>query len=525
MSPTKSRNKSKKLAGNSARPPQNNVATNPKKSGCSDPTPGLEILSSSPDSSSSPDHENSGSPIGALLLGSEPDSVSNNGSCYSGEEDPKEVTKTTATRLPDNLHVTVSGLDSDRREKIRLKNEKKHARQRERRAQELHERCCGFLMSRKLESLSQQIVAMGFSKDRATMALMMNDGKVEESVNWLFEGNGDDNGDQGDKDDGESSIPEKRNLGLKIEISDELAEIAALEVRFKCSKQEIERAVVNCEGDLAKATEVLASQKPEQPTPPPPPPLPPQANFELGVDVAAVPRQRMIHYSDPVNRNFQNQRWGNHGYGYNNPSLFQSPKFQQQHSQFMNSNQYPVQNSNTYSSTARWYSSNVPFQNHNHHHLHHRPSSYKETPFLFSGPNPMEASAGTRMGGGSSRSSEYQSFPSSSNLPSLAAPSSLGLFDSWGSPTSQVDWNSGGLMPNFDYTSIDWSLDSRLLPSKSRRMWLGLSSLLISNGSSASGNGGMEAPSSAPGLRDWTSPFAQKDMFSLSRQFVTSPSL
>ncbi|KAL2510947.1 Ubiquitin-associated/translation elongation factor EF1B protein [Abeliophyllum distichum] len=72
-------------------------------------------------------------------------------------------------------------------DKIRQKNERKHQRQKERRAQELHERCSGYLMSRKLEKLAQQLVAMGFSQERATMALILNEGRVEESVAWLFE--------------------------------------------------------------------------------------------------------------------------------------------------------------------------------------------------------------------------------------------------------------------------------------------------------------------------------------------------
>ncbi|KAK6144133.1 hypothetical protein DH2020_020953 [Rehmannia glutinosa] len=58
----------------------------------------------------------------------------------------------------------VPGADNDKREKIRQKNEK-HQRQKERRAQELHERCSGYLMSRKLEALAQQIVAMGGRKN------------------------------------------------------------------------------------------------------------------------------------------------------------------------------------------------------------------------------------------------------------------------------------------------------------------------------------------------------------------------
>ncbi|KAA8537370.1 hypothetical protein F0562_026943 [Nyssa sinensis] len=144
--------------------------------------------------------EHSGSSQGTAP---EYDSVSNNGSCSGESEDHKEKTAGTPPR-----QETIPGSDNDKREKIRQKNERKHQRQRERRAQELHERCSGYLMSRKLEALSQQLMAMGFSAERATLALMLNEGRVEESVSWLFEG---------------SEEAQKKDLGsgvnLKIDIS------------------------------------------------------------------------------------------------------------------------------------------------------------------------------------------------------------------------------------------------------------------------------------------------------------------
>ncbi|CAN4100706.1 unnamed protein product [Withania somnifera] len=181
---------------------------------------------------------------------SEYDSVSNNGSWSGESEDHKEKMSNPLSRTE-----TVPGSDNDKREKIRQKNEKKHQRQKERRAQELHERCCGYLMSRKLEALAQQLVAMGFPSERATMALILNEGRVEESVSWLFEG-----GEEADKH-------EEHNLdgggNLKIDISVELARITEMEIRYKCSKQEVERTLVACEGDLDKAEETLRSQKQE----------------------------------------------------------------------------------------------------------------------------------------------------------------------------------------------------------------------------------------------------------------------
>ncbi|XP_023537196.1 uncharacterized protein LOC111798347 [Cucurbita pepo subsp. pepo] len=190
--------------------------------------------------------DHSSSPRGTA---SDFDLSSNNGSCSGESEDPKEKTVDSS-----NHQERASGCDHEKREKIRLKNEKKHQRQKEKRAQELHERCKGYLMSRKLEALSQQLVTMGFSPERATMALMLNEGKLEESVSWLFEGNEE---EARNKDTANST-----SVGnLKIDISSELAHISALEARYKFSKQEVERAVVACGGDLGKAEGMLRDQK------------------------------------------------------------------------------------------------------------------------------------------------------------------------------------------------------------------------------------------------------------------------
>ncbi|KAK1418905.1 hypothetical protein QVD17_28056 [Tagetes erecta] len=190
---------------------------------------------------------------GNLVTGIGYDTVSNNGSWSGESEDHKDKASQASTRQD-----TIPGVDNDKREKIRQKNEKKHQRQKERRAQELHEKCSGYLMSRKLESLAQQLVAMGFSSERATMALILNEGRVEQSVAWLFEGGEDSN-----------NIPEHNNIdggaNLKIDISEELAQITEMEIKFKCSKQEIERAIVACEGDIDQAVETLKAQKQEQP--------------------------------------------------------------------------------------------------------------------------------------------------------------------------------------------------------------------------------------------------------------------
>ncbi|PSR95425.1 Radixin like, partial [Actinidia chinensis var. chinensis] len=224
----------------------------------------FHTLETAPLSSASPLHINSpfrniddtddhsGNSLGA---GMEYDTVSNNGSWSGESEDHKE-----RTSHPPHRQEAMPVADNDKREKIRQKNEKKHQRQKEKRAQELHERCSGFLMSRKLEGLAQQLVSMGFSLEQATMALILNEGSVEESVTWLFE--------SGKEVDKHQELDEGN---LKIDISEELAHIADMEIRFKCSKQEVERAIVACEGDLEKAAETLRVQKQDHTAAPPKP--------------------------------------------------------------------------------------------------------------------------------------------------------------------------------------------------------------------------------------------------------------
>lgn len=173
--------------------------------------------------------------------------MSNNGS-YSGEsEDQSLINGKQGAGKSGSLSGVVGG--TDKRDKVRGKNERKHQRQKERRAQELRDKCTGYLMSRKLEALSQQLVAMGFPQERATMALIFNDGHVERSVAWLLEG-------------GEGQVHEDWNSGgnPKIDISEELNYILEIEKKYKFSRPDIERAIVSCEGDLAKALESLRAR-------------------------------------------------------------------------------------------------------------------------------------------------------------------------------------------------------------------------------------------------------------------------
>lgn len=630
MSPSKSKLKSKDKASAKVTKEQQKVSTKPAGS--------TNVVSGSPASaynpisgtfhtldmqsvaSSPPFHDNgrfrniddtdehSSSPHGTV---SEYDSVSNNGSCSGESEDPKEKITNSAR------HESVPGLDNDRREKIRLKNEKKHQRQRERRAQELHERCTGYLMSRKLEALSQQLVAMGFSHEQATLALVLNEGRVEESVNWLFEGS---------EEDTRSKDAKLGSSGnLKIDISEELAQIAAMEVRYKCSKQEVERAVVTCEGDLVKAEEILQAQKLEQPATALATEEVTDANNikitpEKPISSASVAIQQrrgerdyncvktsiaVPMYSEPGSRNLQSlnqpkslaeKRWATTGSspsfslamaspvqttspsaklevrlavpgneGKNRPHTLREPVVMMQRPQSINAKQNLVSSASASPSvTAGWYSSNVssvenarsllPNQSGGSHNLvnqsseqFYHPASYKESPFLFNG-SADSTSAGlggswSMMGKCPSLAVPYEPQGSygttNASSPSLAAPSSLGLFSGWGSAgtlgPSHVDWNTGGLMPEFDYTSIDWTLDSNLSSSKPNGLWLGLSSLLRNttgtrsgmNGSCISGlrdGGATKETAPSAGLHEWTSPFAGKDIFSLPRQFVTSPS-
>jgi hypothetical protein len=551
--------------------------------------------------------EHSSSPHGTV---SEYDSVSNNGSCSGESEDPKE--KIAHSTLRQDI---VPGSDNDRREKIRLKNERKHQRQREKRAQELHDRCSGYLMSRKLEALSQQLVAMGFSSERATLALMLNEGKVEESVAWLFDGS-----EEAAHQKDITELGSRANL--KIDINEELAQISVLEERYKWSKQEVERAVVACEGDLDKAEDTIRTHKQEQPATPSKPEetagtknlMRPQEmpaasaalqqrrnerDFNYPKTTAAVPT-----FPEPGNRNLQllktnqlkalaEKRWAATGSS-PSASLNLTPPLQvaplsakvearlgvvgnegrilqqgavrepvvvMQRPQTINAKQNHVSSvSASPAGTAPWYASSVPAvenirsnwkiiqnqtvpisrENQSSEQFYHQ-APYKEFPFMFRQVDP------TSSRGASSPSLMVPSEPRGSwstmggSSHSLTAPSSLGLFPAQGSAgtfgsSSHVDWNTGGLMPDCDYTSINWAVNYPADSKSSSGLFLEFSSLLRNspgmrlgnpNGKFISGlqDGGVTTESSSSASsREWTSPFAGKDIFSVPRQFVISPS-
>lgn len=622
MSPSmKSKSKSKAKAA------KEQQKTSPKTSGSTNdessiPSSACDLETSLVDSSSivndnsqfakiNETDDHSISPQGTV---SEYDSVSNNGSCSGESEDTKEKAANLSTRLE-----FIPGCDNDRRDKIRLKNERKHQRQRERRAHELHERCVAYLMSRKLEKLVQKLVAMGFTTERATLALKLNNGKLEESISWLFEGG--------------SEAKDTTNLvsdgNLKIDISEALEQIYALEVKYNCSKQEVERAVVACEGDLQKAENTLKSQKEES-----------HANQSEdsaqnnnssirshGLQTASVSIQQRGNESDfnyynvrgadsmfhdPENRNPQSlnlnhqneltqKRWGVSATASNPSNMLQSmqamspyvkmeaqpsafrndgrmihqgvgrePVVMMQHPQFADAKQNYLNSMNSIpSGTSSWYVNNVPsyentrsngnllLQNHGMGNVgadrlqQLSQAPYKEYSHVFGQADssissggmggfykPMVASSPSPTMPSQSHPQHHGSRNTTASSPALTVPPSLGLFCGHQNPSarsfsshSHVDWNTGGMVQEFDYNNIDWSLDCPP-SSRSGDVWLGFSSSLRNNAGNRMASSYMTGSrnvgtareiSSSAGLRDWTSPFAGKDIFSAPRKFVTFP--
>lgn len=575
--------------------------------------------------------DHSGSSLGAIEF----DSISNNGSWSGESEDHKDKLSNPPIR-----HESIPGTDNDKREKIRQKNERKHQRQKERRAQELHERCTGYLMSRKLEALAQQLVAMGISSERATMAIMLNEGRLEASVAWLFE--------EEDNKHKDQNIDTGGNL--KIDISEELARIADMEVRFKCSKQEVERAIVTCEGDLDKAAETLqtikqealsAPMKPEEISDPPiasngkissadgqnslrAQPKPNSLNpiqqrmdekefytktavsvgvssESLGKNVQYLRRaQPKLEWAKPQVAMPAEKKWLNAG---TNPSVSYSlasplqvspppakteshyvvggnefknlhpgsmrePVIMMQRPQSINTKQVPsTSTSSSHGTATSWYPSMEAMNNNGLSHIANARSftpnnsssnqlfqHYQHHQQFVSGGNPMD-SQGPSRGNGYTRSRTGTS-------PTLAAASSLGLFSGLGTsgssgPTSPVDWSTSGSMQQLDYTNIDWSLDRTMPSLRPGGLRMGVSSFMQNNthtyDSNTNGVGanpgvrlvpsnrssGISIPGSqdrvantetsttaaGPSSREWTSPFEGKDLFSLPRQFVSSPPL
>ncbi|KAL6527862.1 hypothetical protein OROMI_029673 [Orobanche minor] len=557
------------------------------------------------------DDHNNGNPSGN---GIEYDSVSNNGSWSGESEDHKEKT-------PPQPHLlVVPGADNDKREKIRIQNEKKHQRQKERRAQELHERCSGYLMSRKLEVLSQQLVAMGFSRERATMALILNEGKVEESVAWLFEGGE----EEEDKKQTECCNPNSGG-NLKIEILEELARIKEVEIKYKASKQEVERVVVSCEGDLDKAEEILRVQKEVQPLKPeeigdPPSvanskqqmvpinehPIRIQPKYTSSSTTQRKRDEKDFNYTklpatvgspvDPGAKSVQVLRkappksdWTKPQQIANSSTSFpmvslappppaktEPPKYVAIGNELRNLQLGSVKEPVVM--MQRHQSITTPKQAHPSTSLSRSPprsmgwyvnSAETVKP---NGPVPsfsVSRSLSSPNGVGSNPmhnqfhyQSQQQYVSSSGSLqnrggppPALSAASSLGLFSGVGTNGSSgpVDWKMGGSILQCDYANVDWSLDRGLLPLRPNGLWAGGANYSMQNnaggydsfgyGVKSSGmwpvvlsnrNGAMvqglnngvgSIQSGSDGSREWSSPFEERDIFGLPRQYVPSPSL
>lgn len=555
------------------------------------------------------------------------DSLSNTGSCSGESEDPKEKLNGTAPRVE-----TTPGCDTDKRDKIRQKNERKHQRQKEKRAQDLHERCNSFLTSRKLEALSHQLVMMGFPPERAMMAIIANEGRMEESVAWLLL--------EGD-DENRQEVPVKfeDKFSLKVDISDELARIAVMEVKYRCTKQDVERAVVAFEGDLLKAEENLRSQKQavaaaaapkldevvdsDGPSDRIAPPNPNPASLRSplkGTSSAAFQQplrdERDLNHRPPVraaspqetaNRNLQqalkrmqprstdwtrvqvssiDNRWTtlNSSPSVSNPPLpspvqVSGPTMKSELPRFtaptlghevkasfqaafkepfvvMRRPKLTVSSSSISASASPptstgWYPNTAPgveiltgVHGGTLHNLAIMGTNGSTARQMFPQNNlhrsmssdPLEQAASAGWGG---RQSWNASGTASSS--SLAVPSSLGLFTGWGgsSGSSKNDWNTGGLAPHRDYTSIDWSLDLTPLRPPPRNDATSDAWPVFMGGNSArplinGGGGGIYLPAlqerggiltdgSAPASsQEWTSPFEGKDLFRVPRQYVTS---
>ncbi|KAI3518326.1 hypothetical protein L1887_06930 [Cichorium endivia] len=435
---------------------------------------------------------------------------------------------------------------------------------------------------------------MGFPLERATMALIMNEGRVEESVAWLFE-SGEDSGDHR-----EHHLDTSGNL--KVDISQELAQIGEMEIKFKCSKQEVERAVVACEGDLQLAAENLIKlQKQESPAVPgggkPSLPVTPATtkvqskrnlssgalpiqkpdDKDLNYPTMAAPAGRLVAESGTKNiqllkkaqpvsdwakpTSAPEKRWPVNGLSNGlSPSgsfsLAAPPPSPPSKTEILGneiknlqlgsvvmmqrpqSKQIPTTSMSPSSSShfSDWNSGEPPLNRMNSGGLSHMPTTTTTRSFNNSIGNQYDQFHYQYR----HQSPPQQYIPP----PTLAAASSLGLFSGLGSPAAaagaaHVDWN-GDWSSQFDYTNIDWSLKRIPSPSSLRPngMWMGSSG----SGSKVAvrpvaGNGfhhpdgvgvgvvggGSEAASG--GSREWTSPFEEKDLFSLPRKFVSSPTL
>ncbi|ESQ46895.1 hypothetical protein EUTSA_v10028183mg, partial [Eutrema salsugineum] len=487
----------------------------------------------------------------------------------------KEKTPPTAAAKQD----IIPGADNDKREKMRLKNERKHQRQKEKRAQELHERCCQFLMSRKLEVLAQQIIAMGIAHERATYALMLNEGKIEESINWLF-------------DDGGAKVADKKldptSGNLKLDISQELARILELETKYKCTKQDVEKSVVTAEGNIEKAEESLRRQKQDQST----------ASIkaeDISNNNASASKIPSVHTS----QNSAAQLQPNSGMypaggdedrknlGYHRGSSYISGESGNQSVDKINMKLewMKMQQNAALEEKKRmsYQQTPLPRPTEETHYVAALGDQFKRLqqqemrePAIMMQQQQQQRSqsananvlpvstmnssftvaAAAAAGGGSGWYPANRSEAAQSNgyLPSRTLPPNdlnpnlmyqqlqyqqyQGQANNGnrmaGASSSGLDWNTDGSMGKLDYNNIDWSLDRGLAcPRPNQQQYVVASpyeanmngrTRMMGNGNGMGMAMGVQEAALVGNGREWTSPFEGKDLFSLSRQYVP-PSL
>lgn len=521
------------------------------------------------------------------------DSMSNNGSCSGESEDQKDKPISSPPQTE-----TIPGSDDGKRCKIRQKNERKHQRQKEKRAQELHERCISFLTSRKLEALSHQLVSMGFPADRATMAIIANEGRMEESVAWLLhEEEEEDNKHQ-------VSVNLEDKSCIKIDIKDELARIVEMEVRHKCSRQDVERAIVACEGDLLKTEDNLKLQKVSISAAIMPKSDESAGSLELN-DKEATTHKSPVLIRNPMKGITQQQRLDERDFnnskrlapGTSSPQESVNKNIHQSLKRILPKPTTDWSKTQVTSVDKRWSTTNTPVSlaslvqvsgptaklearsSFGATRVVKEPFVVMQRPKPKSPPSTIGMSvsppASVNSGMGKNGFTMQQFYPQNHLQPTpsipaelsasagrngrlwnasgtisspLATPSSLGLYTGWGSPgssksKSQNDWNAFGSTAHRDYTSIDWSLDPTPRKSSTKidivsDTW----STMFMGGGKATGplmnsGGGVYVPGlqevnsrlsdySAPaGSLEWSSPFEGRDLFRVTRQYVTSPSM
>ncbi|KAE8711332.1 Detected protein of unknown function [Hibiscus syriacus] len=390
-----------------------------------------------------------GSPGG----GFEYDSPSNNGSWSVESEDHKE--KTSNHPLWKEI---IHGADNDKRQKIRQKNERKHQRQKERRALELHERCNGYLM---YKCTRQEV-------ERAVVIANGDLEKAAESLRTLKQ-------DPHSPSKPEATCDPSTSSSTKVEVTGSQNLSARPQLKQNLFTATLQR---RDENDLnhSKSTVTMGDSlesvtKSFQP-------LQPKLEWaKCQKSEASPPPTKTESHHLAVGIDFRNIL----------PSIRESAIMMQQ-SQSLNTRQVlatsigtspletsariEIAKSNGFIPqipSSRSLNSNNLSSSQMHHQLYHQQQQH------FRSSSVLGDSPGTSQGNGL--------WSRTGASPMLAAASSLGLFTGLGSTTSSgatssgatssVDWSSGSSMTRLDYTNI-WSLDRGLSSSpRPGEIWLG----------------------------------------------------